>query len=124
MKVFRIAKNEYISRLDGVGSYLHGGRWTSIGTFAVYTAENRSLAYLEYIVHQIPLAQWPVEVAIATIEVDESKIFTLSTNDLPSGWDDLLVRDTTKEIGGHFFSMGHLALRIPSVIVPGEFNVI
>ncbi|MEM6736251.1 MAG: RES family NAD+ phosphorylase [Bacteroidota bacterium] len=124
MTVFRIAKKKHISKLNGMGSYLHGGRWTSIGTHAIYTAEHRSLAYLEYIVHQISLPDWPVDLAIAAMDVNERDVFTLPIADLPERWKDIRVSDSTKKVGDQFFSKGYLALRIPSVIVPDEYNLI
>jgi RES domain-containing protein len=50
VEVHRILRPRYVGEnsFDGEGSYLYGGRWSSIGTRVSYAAVNRSLAILEY----------------------------------------------------------------------------
>ena len=51
MKVYRIAQRNFIEDLSGEGARLFGGRWNHKGTSLLYTAESRSLAALEILVH-------------------------------------------------------------------------
>ncbi len=89
MKIYRIAQEPFIRDLSGKGSYLYGGRWTTKGTYALYTAATPSLAYLEYVVHQFERDFWPTNLEIATIEVDERKLMRVSASYLPEGWNQL-----------------------------------
>lgn len=50
MRVFRLTRAVH-ANLDGEGSRLRGGRWTSPGRRAVYVAGSASLALLEVLVH-------------------------------------------------------------------------
>lgn len=123
MKVYRIAKNKYIEDLSGYGSYLYGGRWSTKGTYALYTASTKSLAYLEFIVHQFDQQTWPANISIATIEVSpKSPIAVLS--DLPYGWNSLTYHRSCQLISEKYFAQGALGIEVPSVIVPGESNII
>ena len=50
--VWRITSNKFIkSAFNGEGARLFGGRWNSRGTPLIYTAESKSLAALEILVH-------------------------------------------------------------------------
>ncbi|MEQ8472140.1 MAG: RES family NAD+ phosphorylase [Marinoscillum sp.] len=123
MKVYRIAKNKYIEDLSGYGAYLYGGRWSTKGTYALYTAVTKSLAYLEFIVHQFDQQTWPSNISIATIEVGQkSPIAPLS--DLPHGWNSLNYHISCQQISKEYFDQDILGIQVPSVIVPGEFNII
>lgn len=123
MKVYRIAKNEYIEDLSGYGAYLYGGRWSTKGTYALYTACTKSLAYLEFIVHQFDQQTWPANISIATIETDpKSSIMVLK--DLPPNWNSLNYHIACQQICQKYFNQGILGIQVPSVIVPGESNII
>jgi len=124
MIVTRIAQNQYIRLLDGMGSFLYGGRWSSKGTFAIYTAEFTSLAYLEYLVHQFERNTWPKNLAISKLEISDSMITTISKEQLPANWQSILYLSETQFIGDRYFKEGELAIKVPSVIVDGEFNVV
>lgn len=71
MFVYRIAKSQYVNDLSGEGSRLHGGRWNNKGYSMIYTAENRSLATVEYLVH-IPMAIVPGDIYITKIFIPDN----------------------------------------------------
>ncbi len=50
MEVFRISKKAF-AEIDGNGGLFYPGRWHNIGQRVVYTAQHRSLAALESLVH-------------------------------------------------------------------------
>ena len=49
MRLFRIAKNRYISDLSGTGARANGGRWNRVGVGLLYTSPSRALATVEYL---------------------------------------------------------------------------
>lgn len=51
MKVYRIAKKDFVGDLTGEGARLFGGRWNKKGMRVLYTSKSRSLATVEYLVH-------------------------------------------------------------------------
>jgi RES domain-containing protein len=70
MHVYRIAKTAFINDLSGMGAKIYGGRWNKKGTALIYASENRSLAFLELLVH-LPLSLMPKELSIATIHIPD-----------------------------------------------------
>ena len=125
MIVYRIAKAKYVRDLSGYGAYLVGGRWTLAGTYALYTATSRSLAYLEYLIHQVDRELWPVDIEISTINVkDHPKIINPDTGKLPDNWRDLELHSKVQLVGSNYLQQGNLGIIVPSVIVPKETNLI
>lgn len=51
MQVFRLSRKKYADVLSGQGAAIRGARWNSKGTEVIYTAENRSLAMAEVLIH-------------------------------------------------------------------------
>ena len=107
MIVYRIAQDQFIKDLSGYGAYLFGGRWSSKGTFALYTASFRSLAYLEYVVHQFGKPNWPSNLRIATIEFDETSLITLNDSNLPTGWNQLTYSFECQQVVSRNFQAGN-----------------
>jgi len=121
MLVYRIAKCQYIADLSGEGAAKNGGRWNSKGVHVLYTASSVSLALLETIVHVPNFIH--VDFCAATIEVPVQKIITIAEHELPDGWQTNPPLDHLKKIGDNFIkSSSALVLRIPSVVIPEEFN--
>ena len=123
MKLFRIARSGYIDDLSGEGARIYGGRWNEKGIPAIYASESLSLAALEYLVH-VPLVLAPPDLLYRTLSIpDNVKQSIVRATSLPEGWDTLPFSDETVQIGSRWArSNKPLLLRVPSVIVPGEFN--
>lgn len=88
----------------------------------MYTAESRSLASLEVLVHAentqvLTAIQWvtiPVQIDESLIEVAQS---------LPPDWRALPAPASTRAFGSRWVAEARsVALRVPSMIVGGEFN--
>lgn len=126
MRIFRIVREKYLdSALSGRGAQLSKGfRWNSYGTPMVYAAESRSLAVLEVAVHLDFTEDLPRDRYLVEIEVpDELEMLTLSESDLPKGWDAKPPGSISQRIGDEFIeSRAAPLLRVPSSIVPEEFN--
>lgn len=123
INVFRIVKIKYErSAFSGIGSQYTSGRWHTQGKSVVYTSMSASLAALEVLVHWQPLPiPQPFVLCCATIpkscidstykniDYHNSKYNMKSTQKLGDNWINSSVA---------------LALEVPSVIIPFEFNYI
>ena len=125
MNVYRLSLLKYAQAVDGAGARIAGGRWNQKNIAIVYTAENRSLAVLELLVH-ISFAQLNVQHGFVTLQIPkDAKIDELNMNDLPSNWRDAASIPALSAIGSRWAEGGKsVALRVPSVIVPEESNVL
>jgi RES domain-containing protein len=123
MTVFRLSKSKYSRDLSGRGAEMTGGRWNSRGTPMLYTSQSRALCTTEIAVH-IPLGIVPKDYEMISIEIPDSiKIAVLKTSELPEGWNSIPHWNATQLIGDAFIREGKsLVLKVPSVVVPGDFN--
>jgi RES domain-containing protein len=121
---WRLTKTKYLeSAWDGEGARQQGGRWNSVGTPVVYVSGTLSLALTELLVH-IDAGILAAFTAIP-VEFDESLVRVLEPRDLPSDWQSNPPPGSTQAIGDEWVSSGGSAmLRVPSVVVPVEFNYV
>lgn len=123
MRVYRISKCKYIDDLSGKGAASFPGRWNGKGVHVVYTAQSASLALLESVVH---LSSIPtITYCMLTLEIPDLSIQELPAADLPKDWEQNPPDEKLKNIGNRFVEEAKfLALKIPSAIMPEEFNYI
>jgi len=123
MIVFRLSKQKFASDLSGKGAEKSGGRWNSQGTALVYTSESRALCTTEIAVHT-PLGNLPLDYQLISIEIPGYiQIMELAAEELPLKWKSIPHSHSTQVIGDNFVSEGKfLVLKVPSVVVPGEYN--
>ena len=123
--VWRLTKPQYAPGLDGEGARLAGGRWNSPGAPVVYCSETLSLAVLESFVH-LPrtlrgASRLPVLMAVRIELPGEAEFQDISAGFVADLLDDAACRET----GDRWLDERRaLALRVPSVIVPQEDNVL
>ncbi|HSM36588.1 MAG TPA: RES family NAD+ phosphorylase [Longimicrobiales bacterium] len=124
MRVWRLARAAH-AELDGEGARLYGARWTSVGVAAVYAAEHLSLAALEYLVH-VDIEDAPDDLMAVEIEVpDDAGELAFADGDLPRAWRDTPAPEACRQVGDRWAGEGEaLVLRVPSVLVPEESNVL
>lgn len=110
---------------SGDGARLKGGRWNHKGVPVVYVSENLSLSVLEVFVSLVrgksntPYVYMPVEISESML-IEEIK-----PADLPKDWRELPPPASTKDIGANWAkSMRTPILRVPSVIIPIESNLV
>ncbi len=109
---------------SGVGAEAVGGRFNSPGRRAVYAAGSMSLGILELMVqgnarHRLQ------GLVCASVSFDERYVRCLEVRDLPAGWNSRPVSSVSQCLGDAWFdSQESLVLRIPSVVVPGEYNYV
>jgi RES domain-containing protein len=122
--VWRIVTHRFAaSAFSGEGARLFGGRWNRKGEPVVYTAQSRSLAFLEMLVQDEPLrANYvliPAEIPgdIARLKIDSKQ--------LPKHWRTLEARETLQEIGNQWLrSAKYCVLEVPSAVIPAELNLL
>lgn len=121
---WRLTKTKHLAAAwDGEGAKRAGGRWNSVGVPVVYASATLSLALVETLVH-LPSSILPAYSAVP-VEIDESFIETVDRADLPSGWKDYPPPREVQAIGDRWVAETRsAALRVPSVIVPSEFNYV
>jgi RES domain-containing protein len=126
MELYRITQESYSTDLSGNGSRIFGGRWNSEGHYALYTSVNRSLALLETLAHTPPkLFQAKKYILVTVLVPDKVSPKFIEEKDLPNNWDALDVQHVTQKIGDNFLEgQKSLLLRVPSVLMPEEFNYI
>ena len=87
----------------------------------VYTAEHRSLAMLEILVH----LRKPKDYELYSVKFDESVVQELADQNLPRNWDVEPPTSDTQEIGDNWANSASSAvLSVPSAVVPEERNYI
>ena len=121
---WRLTKTKYLrAAWDGAGARKAGGRWNSVGVAVVYTSGTLSLTLVEVLVH-LPSGVLPAYSAIR-VEFDEALVSAVAPSRLPSDWRDSPPPSGTRAIGDRWFAAGSSAvLRVPSVVVRGEFNYV
>ena len=70
LEVYRLHSKRYPAN-SGRGAALHGGRWNPLGVEAIYTAQSRSLAALEILVHYAVL---PRDFVLTPIRIPEDRV--------------------------------------------------
>ncbi len=124
IKLFRISKCKFIEDLTGEGAFRVGGRWNSKGTRIIYTSQSISLSMLEVLVHTegLPIV---ADMCLGTFAINHKLIKTISISELHKSWKNIPATISTKAIGDQFVRQGkYLALRVPSVLVPEEYNIL
>ena len=120
---WRIVRARYAAAaFTGEGSRRASGRWNHRGTAMVYTAESRSLAVLEMLVH-LDEDEFLKRYRLIPVTFQQSLVREMPVKDLPTNWNRYPAPDSTKEIGDAWVSLMESAvLKAPSVIVSGENN--
>jgi RES domain-containing protein len=122
MIVYRLSKSKFSRDLTGKGAERSGGRWNSKGVAMIYAGESRALCTTEIAVHT-PLGNIPFDYEIISIQIPDALIGEVNVNSLPEGWNYIPHSRLTQDIGGRFFSDNlHLVLKVPSVVVQGDYN--
>lgn len=107
---------------DGEGARRFGGRWNSPRQRAVYASQSKALAALELLVHLETAERLPRLVAFS-FEIDDPSIEHLDRERLPRGWRSFRGVTATRRLGDEWLaSRRTVALAIPSVVIPEEWN--
>jgi len=127
VQIWRLARRAFCATaadaFSGIGAELEGGRWNAKGTWAVYAAEAQSLAVLEVLVH-IARKLAPDDYVFIGAVIPDAAIAPPPAA-MPAGWRTPEPNALTVGIGQPFLDANtSLAMRVPSVIIPTEYNVL
>lgn len=123
MLLYRLGRRRYARSLTGTGAALYPGRWNSEHVPMIYCGGSRALCALEVLVH-IDSERPPLDIVVSTLIVPEdAPRHTPGPRQLPRGWDAERYSAPVQEFGDRFIlAKEHLVLRVPSAVVPHEFN--
>lgn len=123
-RAWRIEKTEHLAdSATGLGAFKVGGRWNRPGRHAVYVAENLSLALLEILVHAPDPEQRKRPRVRFHLTLAPDSIEEIPFDRLPKNFGPTSPFALTQDIGDAWLeSRKSVALKIPSAIVPVEFN--
>ena len=121
---FRLVKAKHAANaFTGEGARLVGGRWNLPGTPLVYVSETLSLATLETFVHLQPVDR-RIRYAWFRLTIPDSVTVDTPAS-LPNEWRAEPPTEATQSLGSRWAKQGQTAvLRVPSILVPGEFNLL
>jgi RES domain-containing protein len=124
MRVWRLAKATYAAP-TGDGAKKYGGRWTPPGVAIVYTSESLALAAMEALVHT-DSDLLPDDLIILSAELpDALPIRTISRDELPQKWHVIPAPPVLQTLGAEWVQDGReVGLRIPSAVIPQEWNLL
>jgi len=124
MQVWRLSGAKYATHaFSGMGGMYASRRWNQKGNLIVYTATSRALAAIEYFVNLEP-TQAPADLIMLEAVVPDDQIEQLDLAVLPRNWYEIDNPDC-QEIGTEWLkSKRSLALKVPSVPVRGDWNVL
>lgn len=126
MEVYRIVQEKFAADITGNGARLYGGRWNSVGQYALYTANSRSLALLETLAHTPLQMLKEKKYKVITISIpDKVPTERIQVKKLKPDWDAWDLLFYTQKIGDAFIKKNEsLLLEVPSVLVHEEMNYI
>ena len=123
MTVWRLSSARYAATVfSGEGAKHYGGRWSPPGLAVIYCAESRSLALVEVLagiddVERLFGQEWLLVPADLPEEGLEKPAH------VPDDWRKYPHSPATQAFGAEWVqNQRSVALRVPSVVVPGEFN--
>ena len=120
---YRLIAEKWASNaFTGEGARLYGGRWNSPGLPVVYLGSTRSLCALELLVHLTTPSSRAKRFSMFQMEIPEDCIDSLE-DPLPGTWQQEPPDHSTMQLGHKWLkNSSSLLLRVPSAIVPEEWN--
>lgn len=121
MEVFRITITKYAHQLISSGA---ANRWNYENEYVIYAAGSRSLATLELVVHRAAIQpDFVYKVIVIHISDEETLFSSIPQKDLPQHWREEKAYPMLQQIGSHWYQRkSSLVLKVPSAIVPKEYN--
>lgn len=110
---------------SGEGGLYVAGRWNHKGNKAIYCSQSISLCTLEWLAHN-GLSVSGFSYYKFSVRIPEKWVIRYTLSDLPFDWNKTPATDTTRNFAEtHFFLPNQqLAMAVPSVMVPEEYNLI
>ena len=101
------------------------GRWHHTGNKAIYCSASIALCTLEWLCHN-ELSVSEFENFRYSIDIHDNLTLKLSHSDLPKNWQTTPATDHTRDLADEYLfnQKKYLALAVPSVVVPEEYNLV
>lgn len=110
MRVWRITSKKYALDRLSAGAALYGGRWNPVGLPALDCGASIAISALEKLAVDIP---------------DAAAIYEPKEDTLPVDWQRIPMSRSAQNFGGIWLRRKDtLAMKVPSVIVPEEANIV
>ena len=124
MQFFRLYPARFRSTaFTGAGGLYAASRWNHLGTPMVYCATSRALAALEYFVNLEP-NDAPDDLLMGEGSVADELVENLNLDLLPRNW-RVLNNQACRELGTEWAASNRsVALRVPSAVVDGDWNIL
>lgn len=120
MIVYRITKEEYSTALKASG---YAARWNYKGTYIIYTAQSRSLACLENLVHRSGEGNNALYKVMVIQIPDTLKVEIIEAINLKKDWQKIENYSYCQALAANWLlSFKTAILKVPSVIIKNEFN--
>lgn len=125
VKVWRVTHTDYASdAFSGEGARLYGGRFNSEGRPAVYSSESLSLSLLEVLI-QIEDRDYLQNLALFYADIPSRLIWQPAPETLPDRWNRVPYGRDSQQFGDRWIKEENRpVLRVPSVVVPVEYNYV
>ena len=123
---YRVSQTECADvNFSGEGGLYVAGRWNYLGKKAVYCSSSIALCTLEWLAHN-GLSVSGFNYYKYSITIPDALIRSCSSNELLRDWNKIPATEAPREFAdvNLFSSSTILALKVPSVIIPEEFNLI
>lgn len=123
MEVFRISSEVFSKTLASSG---RANRWNLKDQNVIYAGSSRSLASLELIVHRGAVKPaLTYKVMVISLADDDYLMKQIQIKTLPSNWRSFAAYSNLQKIGSDWYnSRESLILKIPSAVIPLEYNYI
>lgn len=123
MEVYRISRDKYAKALTASGV---ANRWNYDQEWVIYTACNRALSTLELVVHRSAIQPaFSYQVMVISIPDEPRFITAITEKDLPPNWRNIEAYPQLQKTGSDWYTGNRsLVLKVPSAVLPSEFNYI
>ena len=110
---------------SGEGGMFVAGRWNNKGQKVIYCSQSISLCTLEWLSHH-GLSVSGFSYNKYSIEINDALIKSFKIKDLPKNWNQSPAIQETRDFAEkHLFNQTkYIALAVPSVVIPEEYNLV
>lgn len=121
MLVYNIRKAQYAEQLTASG---FANRWNKNNEYVIYAGSSISLSTLELVVHRAAIqVENDYKLLTIALNMDEYDVQTIDVRNLPKNWRSILAYPILQKIGSTWYQKKEkLLLKVPSAVVPQEFN--
>jgi len=119
--VYNLRKEKFSHSLNASGV---ANRWNKNEEYIIYTASSRALSVLELSVHRAYIKiDESYKFLVVKLSVFSSDLEEIQVNELSENWQSITNYPALQKLGSVWYrAMDKLVLKVPSALVPKEFN--